>query len=403
MKVRQDRGSTRGFTLVELMVAMMGGLFVSMAVFAIAKHSSRFAMRQSRVSDATLQAVVGFERLRADISRAGFLSTPNLVDDPTICRAPAYPAWLQRLASIHIAPVDPIKLSSEITLNDFQPQSLVLAGSYATGNQFPVRLITEGPPVRVTLQRDRQGLAELGYTAAPTRETLLRVFQPGRALRIQDVSGRVQFAAIEDVVGGDEPTIILAGTPAVQFGGTCGFGSHETGAVASVVNIIRYDIQNLNAPEFPQYKDMFPTSGVPPYESTRRELIREELDLTGTPFPGTQELISEYAVDLGFSLFVRQGTALAAVNPPAVGDYAGVPGTLPAGQGPQQIRAVRFWLSTRSQEADRNVGITYDPAVPGPANLRMSLHATDPTLPPFARVRTLQSTISLNNQATVLW
>ena len=100
---------------------------------------------------------------------------------------------------------------------------------------------------------------------------------------------------------------------------------------------------------------------------------------------------------------IARAPTWAAIPPAGVGDYAGVPGTLPAGQGPQQIRAVPFWLSTRSQEADRNVGINYIPAVPGPSNLRMSMHPTNPTQPPFARVRTLQSTISLNNQATVLW
>lgn len=403
MKARFGMGGARGFTLVELMVAMLGGLFVSMAVFAIAKHSSRFAMRQSRVSDATLQAVVGFERMRADISRAGFLSTPNLLDDPTICRAPVYPAGLQRLASIYIEPVPLVDLSSEITVNGFQPQRLVLAGSYTSGHQYAVSAITAGPPVQIVLQPDRQGLVELGYPAAPTRDTLLQVFQPGRALRVQDRSGRVQFAAIADVVGGAQPAIILANTPALQLGGPCGITGHGTGAVASVVNIIRYDLRNLNSTALPEYAAMFATSGGPPYEATRRELVREELDLTGAPLPGTLELISEYAVDLGFSLFVRQGNALAAIDPAGVGDYAGVPGTLPAGQGPQRIRAVRFWLSTRSQEADRTVPDTYIPAVPGPANLRMSMHPTDPTQPPFARVRTLQSTISLNNQASVIW
>ena len=60
----------RGFTLVELMVAMVAGLFVSITVFTLAKHASAFAMRQSRVADATLQSVIGFERLKADIARA---------------------------------------------------------------------------------------------------------------------------------------------------------------------------------------------------------------------------------------------------------------------------------------------------------------------------------------------
>ena len=148
---QRRRSRAHGFTLVELMVAMVGGLFVSMAVFAIAKHSSSFSMRQSRVADATLQGVVGFERLRADISRAGFLSTPNMVDDPAICRGVIYPTWLRRLASIYIEPVPP-PLPTEITVNGFTPQRIVLAGSYTSGNQFAVREIIAGPPVQVVLQ-----------------------------------------------------------------------------------------------------------------------------------------------------------------------------------------------------------------------------------------------------------
>jgi hypothetical protein len=402
---RAQRRRARGFTLVELMVAMVGGLFVSMAVFGIAKHSSSFSMRQSRVADATLQNVVGFERLRADISRAGFLSTPNMVDDPALCRGVVYPAWLRRMASIYIEPV-PAPLSTEMTVNGFAPQRVVLAGSYASGNQFAVREIVPGPPVQVILQPNRLGMAEIGYPDAPVAATLSRVFATGRALRLVDRSGRIQFAEIAGVVGGVNPAITLAVNPALQFrsgsGVGCGIDGLGVGMVVNVVNIIRYDLRNLNVSTEPSYAPMF--RGGPSYEATRRELIREELDLTGNPFAGTMELISEYAVDLGFSLLVSQGnTALAAVDPANVPAYAGVPGTLPAGQGPQRIRAVRFWLSTRSQEADRAAQVDYTGAVPGPTHLRMSMDPTSPDLPPFARVRTLQTTVPLNNQATVVW
>jgi Prokaryotic N-terminal methylation motif len=395
----------RGFTLVELMVAMVGGLFVSMAVFAIAKHSSSFAMRQSRVADATLQSVVGFERLRADISRAGFLSTPNMVDDPALCRGVLYPAWLARLASIYVEPVPLPQLSSEITLNGFVPQRVVLAGSYASGNEFAVREVIPGPPVQIVLQPNRLGMAEIGYPGAKVAATLSPIFAAGRALRIVDKTGRVQFAEIASVAGGDNPSITLTASPALQFrsgsGIGCGIEGLGTGMVVNVVNIIRYDLRNLNVTTQPRYAPMF--RGGPSYEATRRELVREELDLTGNPIASSLELISEYAVDLGFSLFVAQGNALVSVDPEDVPDYAGTPGTLGVGRGPQRIRAVRFWLSTRSQEADRTAQIPYAPEVPGPSLLRMSLHPTDATLPPFARVRTLQSTVPLNNQATVVW
>jgi hypothetical protein len=402
---RRLRHPARGFTLVELMVAMVGGLFVSMAVFSIAKHSSSFSMRQSRAADATLQNVVGFERLRADISRAGFLSTPNMVDDPAICRGVVYPAWLRRMASIFIEPVPP-PLPTEMTVNGFTPQRIVLSGSYASGNQFAVREIVPGPPVQVVLQPNRLGMAEIGYPGAPVAATLARIFSAGRALRLVDKTGRVQFAQIAGVTGGANPAITLAVNPALQFrsgsGVGCGIEGLGTGMVANVVNIIRYDLQNLNVGTQPSYAPMF-RSG-PSYEATRRELIREELDLDGNPIAGTLELISEYAVDLGFSLLVSQGnTALVPVDPDNVPAYAGLPGTLGAGQGPQRIRAVRVWLSTRSQEADRTAQVVYTAGVPGPTHLRMSMDPTGPDLPPFARVRTLQTTVPLNNQATVVW
>jgi hypothetical protein len=400
---RQRRGAP-GFTLVELMVAMVGGLFVSMAVFAIAKHSSSFAMRQSRVADATLQSVVGFERLRADISRAGFLTTPNMVDDPALCRGVVYPIWLRRMASIFIEPVPLPALSSEITLNGFTPQRIVLTGNYASGNQFAVREIIEGPPVQVVLQPNRLGMAEIGYPAAPVEATLSRVFVAGRALRVVDKTGRVQFGEIAGVTAGANPAITLAVDPPLQFrSGSevgCGIEGLGVGMVANVVNIIRYDLRDLT--NEPGYKPMF--RGGPSYESTRRELVREELDLNGNPYADTLELISEYTVDLGFSLLVSQGTSgLQPISPANVAQYAGTPGKLETGKGPQHIRAVRFWLSTRSQEADREAPIDYTAAVPGPTHLRMSMDPTNPALPPFARVRTLQTTVPLNNQASIAW
>jgi hypothetical protein len=406
---RGRRHRLGGFTLVELMVSMVGGIFVSMAVFTIAKHSSSFAMQQSRIADATLQNVVGFERLRADISRAGFLSTPNMVDDPQLCPAAAYPAWLGRLASVFIDPV-PAPLSSEMTVNGLTPSRITLGGSYASSNEFIVRRIVEAAQPQVVLQPNTLGMVEMGFTADPTAETLARVFATGRALRIVDRTGRTQYGQIADVSVGaaGEPTILLTASPALTFrsSGTqgCGIDGFGVQYVANVVNIIRYDLRNLDDGALPDYAPMF--LGGPTYEkNNRRELIREELDLTGTPFPGSLELVAEYAVDLGFSLLVAptQKQPLTRILPAQVGDYAGTPGPLPTGQGPQRIRAVQVWLSTRSQEADRLLPLDIQPTAPGPDLLRVSLHPTDPTKGPFARVRTVQSMVPLNNQAMVPW
>jgi prepilin-type N-terminal cleavage/methylation domain-containing protein len=406
-RVMLDSRARRGFTLVELMVAMVAGLFVSIAVFTLAKHASAFAMRQSRVADATLQSVIGFERMKADIARAGFLSTPNVARDPTVCRDglddPSYPAWLKRIASVHIeAASDP---SPESTLNGLSPKSLVLAGSYDAFDQFVARNVTQDTPPVVFLSRTSLGMANIGYEPLSGGDALGRVFKSGRALRIADDAGGVQFARISSVAGGENPTITLAEAPGVQFRGSslarCGVRGHGNDFV-NPVNFIRYDIRSLSTGHAELAK-MY--RGGPSYESTRRELVREEIDLDGAPDPSTLELIAEYAVDLDFSLLVAPSDSgpLVRFSGADVDNYAGNIEALPVGNGPQLIRAVHAWLSLRSQEADRPSALPFSTTTPGPNLLRISVNPTDPTQPPFARVRTLQSTIPLPNQSRTTW
>ena len=82
---RAPRRAPRGFTLVELLVAITAGLFVAVAAFALAKQGSRFFQQEARVANAQFAATLGFDRLRADIARAGFLTTANVQRDPFHC------------------------------------------------------------------------------------------------------------------------------------------------------------------------------------------------------------------------------------------------------------------------------------------------------------------------------
>jgi prepilin-type N-terminal cleavage/methylation domain-containing protein len=406
----QSRADQRAFTLIELMVAMVGGMFVSIAVFTLAKHSSAFSLRQARIADATMQSVVGFERLKADLARAGFLSTPNLRQDPIVCGNPldpSYPAWLGRLASVFIEPIPELELSPEAIQNGLAPNRLVLSGSYASPDQFVARAIIDGVSPQVFLVPNSLGMANIGYHDDPSPENLERVFGAGRALRIVDDAGGVQFGTIKAVTGGDNPTISLTAEPPLQFrsgsAAQCGVRGHGKNLV-NVVNIVNYDIRDLNdKTTYPGFVHMF--RGGPSYEATRRELIREELDVDGTPIPGTLELIAEYAVDLGFSIMVADGVAnsLSRQDGEDVAKYAGDPTGLPAGKGPQLIRAVHAWLSVRSQEADRTTDLSLVTTAPGPNLLRISVNPENGALPPFARVRTVQSMIPLNNQTRATW
>lgn len=403
----------RGFTLVELLVALTGGLFVSIAVFALARDASRFYQREGRLANATLAGLVGFERLRADIARAGFLSSPNIQTDPGVCTRLTSPTLLANLASVLItnagSATDPANPALE--QNDLEPDSLLLAGSYASPDEFPIRTVvpTAGNSVTVFLQAASGPMARLGYTTAAQADrqrVLEQVFAPNRVLRLVDNEGRQHYGVIQEVEIdplGEQPSIVLSSAAAIQFrsagGQLCGLKGLETGATVNVVNFIRYGVQSLS--EDDNYAELYTGSTYPPDEH-RTELVRTELGVDGTEL--TAELAAEYAVDL-------QAEATSVTNGPATdptialvtsedAQFASIT-SLPtsAGSRPQDIRAIRVRLSVRSREADRETPIST--GVPAGSIYRMALGADGGA--PFARVRTLQADIMLNNHAGIQW
>src|SRR5262245_17049023 len=72
----------RGFTLVELLVALAIGLSVSMAAFLLAKNATRVFQNEARITSTQLAVTLGMNRIAADLQRAAFLSSPNM--QPTV-------------------------------------------------------------------------------------------------------------------------------------------------------------------------------------------------------------------------------------------------------------------------------------------------------------------------------
>ncbi|MFZ5894220.1 MAG: PilW family protein [Myxococcota bacterium] len=422
----------RGFTLVELLVALTGGLFVSIAVFAMARDATRFYQREGRLANATLATVVGFERLRADVARAGFLATPNIQADPLVCNRPAAgaPTRLLNLASVWVgtgangSPSNSVVDSYLDSAPGKRAHALILAGSYSSPDEFPVRLIaplgTDGSDgFGVYLQLGSGALARLGWAGATTEsaKTLLlsQLFAAGRVLRLVDKEGRAQYGTIASVsvdAANGEPFIKLNATPALVFrygqSRLCGFKGNETGASANVVNFIRYDLRNLKSASLfsgtTKYADLYTTSTntvLDAFEKNRTELVRTELDASDKPLSvnsvNLEELVAEYAVD--FRLGIGAVNSNPSTEPTLVqldeGDngyqtYTDAPS---AGGMPQRLRSLRVRLSVRSREGDRDersfAGGLY----------RVGLGANGKG--PYARVRTLQADVMLNNNANV--
>ena len=404
------RPAEAGFTLVELMVAVTGGLFVSVVVFALASQGSRFYQRESRVADATLSVIAGFERLQSDIARAGFMASPNIRQDPSLCQSlPASGnALLPGLAALRVTRPD---ATGDPAQNGIEPDQLLLSGNYTSSDHFPIEGVNAAT-LRVALQPNIGPLARAGYPGmtADDRDAYLNaMFPAGRAVRIVDAQGRTQYSVISGVDAGAAPQIVLDPAVTLTFRGgnssLCGLtGGVETNAVINVVNFIRYELANLS--DDASYAAIY---GDPnPFDAGRVDLVRSELDPhDGTVIGGTQEIVAEYAVDFQVGLTAVQTrvgqdvTALATIAPgdAAVLAWAGDSLLNPV-QGPHLVRAVRVRLSVRSREPDRDAPIVAGGAV-APGLYRVGLG--DNGSAPFARVRTLQTDVMLDNLAEVAW
>ncbi len=416
----------RGFTLIELLVALTGGLFVSIAVFALARDASRFYQREGRMANATLAVVTGFERLRADIARAGFLSSPNVRADPLVCSRPEADAGplLFDLANVQIGTgSDGSPANATLTANGIRPHSLLLAGSYSSVDEFPVRSIASngaGSGFTVYLQVASGAMARLGWhtAASPTAQGVLlnSVFAPGRAVRIVDNEGRQHYGLVS-AAGLDAsglPTITLAAAPALVMRQSqnrlCGLKGDETGATINVVNFIKYDIRNVS--DTAAYKALFEASksanaAMQKYEANRTELVRRELDPTAANADTTLsiggapqlELVAEYAVDLQLALTVASvgpnPELLLKDTPEQLKEFAGLPRN---GATPQRIRSLRARLAVRSREPDREANVTL-----GGEAYRIGLGNGGSGNGPYARVRTMQADVMLNNSNASSW
>jgi hypothetical protein len=398
-----------GFTLIELLVSLTGALFISISVFMLATHTSRQYQQESHVSNANLASLVGFERLRADIARAGFMASPNVRRDPFVCGSPvgdaSWPAQLRVMASIRVGNIPSADLPAWVGDNDLAPQQLILAGNYLTAEAFPIRAVAQvNSSYEVYLQVLTGPMARLGYLVEDVDQKALleTVFPPGRAVRIHDKSGRDHYGVITSVVGGEQPKLLLQkDAPTLQFrsqsGMGCGLRGEETGATINPVNFIRYTLRSLA--EDDRYAPLFDTTVGPTYDADRIELVREEIDPYGRVVANSAELVAEYAVDLRFELTVApsQRSALERVGGADVFTWAGPTETMSAGRGPQLVRSLNAWLSVRSRSADRDANIPTDE---GPL-YRVGLGASGGA--PYARLRTVRAHVALHNQMGVVW
>ena len=410
---RIRRGAARGFTLIELVVALSAGLLVSMAALLLSRNATKFFQNEARISAVQLAATLGMNRLTQDLQRASFLSSRNNVTDKTLCTNGALPASLATLAGLQIrvggsVATHPTDLIQAIDpQNAMNPDFLVVSGSMDTSERFAIAWTFDSGGQRIVdLQLDG-GIARLRQTATQNGQTLDQIltpiFKPGRFLRFADdgrgqgtVWGIISAFSASGAVGAETIRITLNNNPAIPIktqNTTCGLNAGSNhGVFVSVVSRILYDLRSLKGDAaYGTLVAADPTTQALTGEDLRTELVRVELDSGGNQVAGSLELVAELAADLQFGVTKAPAAGSAAAFNPQMTTYGfGDPLVMST---PELVRAVQVKLSTRARVPDRENAM-------GASGRKYRFAVLQPPLRErFVRLRTLHATVSLPNQA----
>lgn len=413
----KPRASQRGFTLVELLVASIAGLFVVLAAFMLSRGATRLFAAEGRVANSQLNLRLGIDRLRQDLERAGFMTTANVAVDPDVCPRPSASGVLMPLQSVLLkmgdastAAITPMSAS-----NGLYPDEITLTGNFASTDVYLAASILPaagGAGYDIALQKNWGSTARLlavGETGSAT-SALQAVFAADRMIRVRNSVGVSQFLIVESaaIAGDGKPVITTRPAPAYASASSagavdkrCGGSGFCVGCEVNPVQIIRYNIGSLS--KSAKFGWAYPSGGVG--DTYKYDLIRQELKPDGTTVTDSEEIVAEYAVDLGFAFGVDTSISMtpgSAFTEPAVTQIAfghkdntlyGDPVASTTAR-PQRIRSIRYRLTTRTRFPDNTVGVDDG----GIGLFRYKLGEEQ-----YARARTIIGDIALINQQGLRW
>jgi prepilin-type N-terminal cleavage/methylation domain-containing protein len=412
---RIHKGAARGFTMIELVVAMSAGLMVSMSALLLSRNATKFFQNEARISATQLAATLGMNRLTQDLQRAAFLSTRNNVTEPALCTDGGLPASLSGLAGLQIriggsVAAHPVDLAQSVDpQNGMRPDSVMISGSMDASERFAVAWTFSGAGGQRSVDLQLDGaIARLRQLATQNNnqslsQILTPIFKAGRFLRFIDdgrgqgnVWGIIESFSVTGAVGAETVRIVLRTNPTTPIKAqntTCGLGQGANiGVFVSVVSRVLYDLRSLkNDLNYGTLVAADPTTMAITGEDLRTELVRVELNPDNSEMPGTVELVAELAADLKFGVTkAPPTTSPTAFNPQMVTYGFNSPEVATT---PELVRAVQVRLSTRARIPDRENAL-------GASGRQYRFAVLQPPIRErFARLRTLNATVALPNQA----
>lgn len=394
-----------GFTLIELMVAMVVGLSVITSVYSLGSAMSRQFYEEQRVAIAQGTSRVAIMELRRDISRAGLFGSPNGSLESTCDTVPPTLPRLgggtgpmgafQYYADEDLAVLDPNNLNTNIHADRLRvltslylsDQLLVHSASIAgdvivlqTGNQAYRRTFSWGQVAGpfTSGAEPKYLTGALDWDSAWSGESAswkgiaqkgARAFQTGSVLHIETPEGRHFFRSVFGKMGNTQDEVRIQIDPALPIGTACLPGAAE-GATIAPLQWVEYAIVDpFDAAEvgadFMDWEGIFfidttpgnpaqqlVDAGASSFEATNRVLVRRALDSSdGTVRLNSTQVVAEYVSNFQVSFLLDTGSGT--LTPTLSTDpLTGTSAETTINDNPQQVRTVIIELGIRSPLED---------------------------------------------------
>ncbi len=389
-----------GFTLIELMVAMVVGLTAVTSVYSLGAAMSEQFYEEQRTATSQGASRAAIMELRRDISRAGLFGSPNAQIESR-CEAgnPQLRALdggnltmgaFQHYKDADLAVLDPVGdkgvradrlrvltslyLTDQLLVDSVSPQGTTII--LQTGNQAYRRTFAWGQAAGAFTGSAPNYLdGNLGWDAAWGGEAAswkgigqkgARAFQTGSVLHIESPAGYHFFRTLFSKADNVQNEVRLSVNPALPVATACLPGAGEGSTVAPLqwveyalvdpfdttsvgdnfMNLgLLFDLDGTNA----NLADDFESEG----EDSLRErdnvmLVRRILNpADGNPWDNTTQVLAEFVsnFEVSFLIDTKSGTN----DPPVIEAATAINGI------PQQVRSVLIDLGIRSPLEDPSI------------------------------------------------